>query len=281
VKFLKKLSDFIPTGIRNKIINLILNWYETRADYHLISYPKCGRTWLRMMLGYCMLEHIEASHKNYLEINFLSIFYPALPDLSITHDDDPQCKAPHEIIQDKTDYANQKVVFLVRNPHDLIVSNYFHATKRANRFSGDISEFIRTEKGGLKSYIKFLKIWFENKDVPEDFLLIRYEDIHDDTLGELSRLLEFMDLDEIPEQLRKDAVEAAAFEKMKQKEKKQEENNKRLQPGDPDDPESYKVRRGEVDSFTDYLSHEDIEYIDNLIENELPDYYGYTPFLQS
>jgi hypothetical protein len=48
------------------------------------------------------------------------------------------------------------VIFLVRDPWDTLVSNYIRRTKIKNvntNFKGTLSEFIRLDKGSLKSMI--------------------------------------------------------------------------------------------------------------------------------
>jgi hypothetical protein len=47
-----------------------------------------------------------------------------------------------------------------------------------------------------------------------------------------------------------------------------------LSPGNVDDPESYKTRRGVVVGFRDYLSADDMRYIDQAIAR-LDKRYGY------
>ncbi len=47
---------------------------------------------------------------------------------------------------------------------------------------------------------------------------------------------------------------------MKKMEASKQYDPKLLQPGDVNDPESYKVRRGKVGGFSDYLKGSDLEY---------------------
>ena len=54
-----------------------------------------------------------------------------------------------------------------------------------------------------------------------------------------------------------EALRFSSFENMKQLEATGGIQNKILAPGDPNDPESYKVRHGKVGAFADYLSPED------------------------
>ncbi len=49
-----------------------------------------------------------------------------------------------------------------------------------------------------------------------------------------------------------------------------------LKPANQDDPESYKTRRGKIGGYADYLSPEQVEYMNHKIETELSSFYGYT-----
>jgi len=48
-----------------------------------------------------------------------------------------------------------------------------------------------------------------------------------------------------------------------------------LAPGDINDPESFKIRRGKIGGYIDYLSKEDIEFINAEIDENMVDYYHY------
>ena len=51
-----------------------------------------------------------------------------------------------------------------------------------------------------------------------------------------------------------EAVDFAGFDKLRQAEVANTFNTNRLKPGDPGDPESYKVRRAKVEGYKDYFN---------------------------
>jgi hypothetical protein len=57
-----------------------------------------------------------------------------------------------------------------------------------------------------------------------------------------------------------EALEFSRFENMQKLEAAGVFDSKILHPGDAHDPESFKVRRGKVGGFREYLSVEDLEY---------------------
>ena len=150
------------------------------TDAFLISYPKCGRTWLRIMLGW-YVGGLDAP--NPLEVYRLSCMLPGYRRLEVSHDDYPHWKTADRLFTDKEAYRNKIVLFLVRNPRDVLVSNYFQFTRRKDmelakvNFSGTISDFIRNPVGGIAGLVGFYNIWAANRQVPARFELLTYEDL--------------------------------------------------------------------------------------------------------
>ena len=49
-----------------------------------------------------------------------------------------------------------------------------------------------------------------------------------------------------------------------------------LAPADSQDPESFKVRRGEIGGYVRYLSTADVEYVEERIRRNIPSLFRYT-----
>jgi hypothetical protein len=167
---------------------------------------------------------------------------------------------------DKSRYRDKKVVFLARNLKDIIVSAYFQATKRVNLFDKGISEFIRTDEFGIKKILTFYNHWFASSTVPEEFLLITYEDMHVDPGLILRHVLEFSGLENVQDVAIHQAVDYCAFENMKKMERQNMLGDPRMAPSNIQDADSYKVRKGKVGNYSEYLSSEDLSYIDSVID---------------
>lgn len=235
-----------------------------RCDAFLISFPKCGRTWLRVMLGHAMADAAGVKVGNPMRFTKAEAVAPGLPRILATHDDSPQSKRADAVLRSKRAYSGAKVVFLVRDPRDVIVSLYFHVTRRRGRhYEGTLSDFVRDRNGSLASLLAFYDAWVAQDDIP--VLLVRYEAMQEDPGRELQLVLDFVGVRGLAEGAVARAVEQASFERLQRAEREGTANTKALRTSKADDPESFKVRRGKVGGYVDYLTPEDIRFVDAAI----------------
>lgn len=248
-------------------------------DGYVISYPKCGRTWIRMMLGRYL---IGEGGGNYLDTLETTQANPRLPTIDFSHDDYPHVKRYTALDGDKSMYEDKSVVFLARDPRDVVVSYFFQYTKRGDRktandasFQGTFADFVRHDIGGVRNIVRFYNIWAQNRNVPRRFLLMRYEDIHADPTAAFEAFLDFFGIPRSDSDAVADAVSFASFDNMRRLEETDALDNLRLRPPEDRDPEGYKVRRGAVGGYRDYLSDADVAFIDDYLEDELDDYFRF------
>lgn len=211
----------------------------------LVSFPKSGRTWLRVML-------------DDLGVNFQYI-----------HDgtDHKQLRSISSINTSKSRYKRRTTVVLVRDPKDTVVSGYFQMQKRHNLPTGSFSDFIRSDLHGIEKIALFNLGWFSAMPRLRAVRYIQYEDIHRDTAGALKAILDFlgieMDVGKLTE-----VANNRTFENMRSSEQTGDFSRRYghiLQPRDLNDPESFKVRKGKIGGYRDYLSDDDIAYCDDLL----------------
>lgn len=258
--------------------------FKTPMTIHVVSYPKSGRTWLTVMVG----EYIKRKHNiaisDLMKIHEYSKDLKGIPNIKFSHDDRPIWKTPEQLERNKARYKRHKVLLLVRDPKDVIVSAYFERTKRLQKrrhdipvFEGTMSEYARQEVGGINTIIEFYNLWLLNKDVPKDFTVVRYEDMSKDTVNVLVKVLSFIGFKNIDLDIINQIVEFAKFENMQKLEKQNYFESVFLKPGDVNDGESFKVRKGKIGGYTEYLSPEDISYLDNRISSTLDPSFNYGP----
>ena len=252
------------------------SWYAERsADVVILSYPKCGRTWLRIMMGKSIALHFGLGDINYLANDLVADSDAKNLRVRVSHDDNPHWKEPGKLSRNKRRYRRQKVVFLVRDPRDVVVSMYFERSRREQVDVGTIGDFLDASVGSLDTIIEYYNIWAANRHQARDFLMIRYEDLKQDAAVELRRLLDFIGLSEVSDKHIAEAVEYSSFENMRKMEVSGEVSSGRLKPGDHSDEESYKTRKGIVGGYVEYLEPDQIERMERRIVERLDPFFDY------
>lgn len=222
------------------------------------------------MLGKALAEAYRLPEDLLLNTYALTRRAGVLPT-RLTHDGSSNAEhlSYRELADSKAKYRHKGVILLVRDPRDTVVSCYFQATRRlsrASRFDGSLSDFIRDERYGIEKILTFYNTWYANLDVPRDCLVVHYEEIHADPRKVLLETLAFVGAQDVDDQIVQDAVEYSAFEKMKELEKAHRWTSDVMRPGTDVDEESFKVRRGVVGGYRDYLTDEDMQYVGRAFE---------------
>jgi len=252
----------------------------TQSDVIWVCFPKSGSTWLELMLTKYFVERYNAAVRG-RDIYPISKMLPSVATIQRTHDDDVHLKPVERFETDKSKYRSKRVLFLARDPRDLLVSYFFEYTKKKEYlaagelpFTGMIDDFVHHHIGGLRTIVRFYNIWAENVGVPREFNLITYENLHADARGELTRVVKMLDSNEVDPACVEKAVAFGTFENMRQLEERSEflSINPHVKRGDF---EGYKVRRGKVAGYVDYLSSQSVAECDRIIRSELSDYFAF------
>lgn len=231
------------------IKQLFNNFFSSSKQQHkygtVVSFPKCGRTWLRVMMDdldvpmeytHAGSSHAEGVHFNKLTAQQLN------PTLG-------------------------PIIFLMRDPRDVVVSGYFQVTKRLKKnYRGSLSDFVKSEYHGIKKIITFYNAWLEKED--DNILIVTYEELQRNPVNVLQNITTFLDLSQKNKLAYKHVAEKYAFEKMHKMELSGAFKKKYggiLTPKNSNDPESFKTRKGKVGGYTAYLSADDIAYCEEVI----------------
>lgn len=236
------------------------------AATYLVSYPKAGRTWLRALVGKALVDHYGLPPAKMLETEALTAM-AGLPIAAFYHDGAAMIDglAWHELQADKSAYRNRRVLLIGRDARDTLVSAYFQATRRVRAFDGPIADFVRDDRFGARKVATFYRQWEDARDVPASFAFLRYESMHDAPAAELRRALDFLGATEVTDATVDAAVEFARFDNLRRAEASNQFRSAMLRSAAGDDPEAFKVRRGKVGGFRDYLDRDDIAWIDACV----------------
>jgi hypothetical protein len=123
-----------------------------------------------------------------------------------------------------------------------------------------VTEVLRDERFGIRSIIEIMNQWLEEFSGRSNFILIRYESLRAAPENNFRELLLFLSGGEPDTVAFRAALDFSAFENMKKLEAAGAFESKILRAGNVRDPESFKVRRGKVGGYEEYLSTEDQQY---------------------
>jgi hypothetical protein len=242
------------------------------SDYVVVSFQKCGKTWLRMMLSKVLMD-VYGIKKQKLDLQFMTLLSRA-PNILISHAG--STKFPNKIDFVRL-FKHKKIVFLVRDPRDIIVSLFHSARTREKIYEGsELSTFIRDERYGFHHIIEFLNRWSaEMKRRPHDFLMVKYEDLKKDAASQLRRILDFVHVPASDDAI-KMAVDYGSFENMRKLEMAGAVKDYRMQSGDVKDPNSFRTRKGKVGGYIEEMSPSDVAYVTSMVKEKLDPDLGYS-----
>jgi len=250
--------DLLQSGVRlvrQRRNHKVMQDAVATADALLISYIKSGRTWLRFALSAYFADALKLGIEPDLRSTFSIIpnldndpirgipafrfegRRPALPLILVSHQPSGQLLA-----------QMTPIIFIVRDPRDIIVSSYFHATRHKHRFEGGMDDFIEMELGNIISYFNE----WTGKLEHHPHHLTSYERLSADLTAELRGALSFLAIP-IDEQALRRAVLKSGFSEMQAAERSTGI------PGhsyEREDNESLRMRKGKAGGYRDYLSPE-------------------------
>jgi hypothetical protein len=250
-----------------------------RVSCYVVSYPKCGRTWLRFLLAKTLADYFNDDREIvYDPEEVVRYNRKKWPIISFVHGKHNHISRPPVAGDDSKEqytwFSGKKIIILIRDPRDVMVSYYFQKSKREG-LDSMISDFLRNPDWGIDRFNHFYKGWYTNRHVAKEFLLVRYEDISEQPLIELRKLTNFIGLSGIEDQTLLEAINFASFDNMRRLSINELKAVDRIAPVDHADKDSFKIRRGEVGAYSDYLNRDDIIYLNYKIKSDLPRYYRY------
>ncbi len=252
------------------------------ADAFVVSIQKSGRTWVRVFMAAYLAE---------LGGGFPS---PAGPRHVYTHDlweHETKCHLGERLrgkwLIPRADAARKPILLVARDPRDVMVSLFFHLRKRARTYRGDLPSLLRHPIYGVRRVVAIMNRWAVEWNRPGQLHVLRYEDARADPAAAFAGALRFLlpAAGPDPDALHR-AVEIASFDNMRRLEAGDLDapgaelvadlKEEVLRPCDASDPDSYKVRRGKVGGYVDYLSPPDIKFLNRELARLNPRY-GYVP----
>jgi sulfotransferase family protein len=255
------------------------------GDAILISIPKSGRTWVRTFLcAYFCQRHgreFTLEPQRYVDLTIPRVIYS------------------HDLFEHRTKGSwwdrlrgkylvparewrrVKKIILLARDPRDCFVSLYLQMTRRTAETPAKLkqkttSDMLRDGRFGIRAMVRTMNDWLNELTRHDHFALLRYETIRATPAEKFRQLLEWLGENDPALSILEGAVDFSRFENMQKMEAAWAFDSKILQPGDARDRESFKVRRGKIGGFEDYLSIDDQQYAAEAMRSLHPRF-GYAP----
>ena len=188
-------------------------------DTFIASYPRSGNTWTRFLIANLMHPEQPVTFAN---IETLIPDATALSSRALKRVPRPRLIKTHEYFEPRY----RRVIYLVRDPRDVVVSLYnFRRKYRSVDDSYPIERYVaeRFLPGDLDvSWGEHVGSWLGTRMNQPGFLLVRYEDLLQDPSRELCRLASFLGIAAGTEALTQ-AIERSSANRLRQLERVEHE----------------------------------------------------------
>ncbi|KAI9564852.1 hypothetical protein GHT06_008593 [Daphnia sinensis] len=298
--FLKEFPEYVEGIVRGDPGGFVLtphygehaeelyNFHVRPDDIWVLSFPKSGTTWTQelvwLIANDCDFEGAKRSLNDrspFLEFPYLlprkgTPTYGHLPSVEKQMQYREELESPRLI---KTHLPLDllppqltetcKVVYVARNPKDVIVSYYYHHKLiKFHYFDGDLESFARWFMNDQVWYAPFfgqvLAAWEKAKNDP-NVLFLFYEDLKKDLEGQIRKVAQFLGKSLTDEQLGK-LVHHLTFENLSKNSAVNKEDGKKHGVFNADG--SF-MRKGETGDWQRYFSPEMSRQIDEWTELNL------------
>ena len=236
-----------------------------RAHGFVCSYPKSGRTWMRFALAHYMRSVYG------LEVDIeLRTMFRLLPNMD-GHAPDPGKDASVYAFADRPEiplvlsshmsfderlFGRRPVVFILRCPYDVMVSQYFQKTRQDLSWQGPLKAFLRDPQVGVGDLVRYLNSWAPWLQTPRA-LVLTYEQLRHDPETGFLRLVAHLGI-QTDRAVARAALSEASFGRMREVERRFG-----IEGYDYDwtDPEARRVRKAQIGGYRDYLDEQDCRYV--------------------
>lgn len=238
------------------------------SDVFLVTYPKSGTIWLSFLVA----NVLKSDPLEQLNLQSLLKYVPDINEayfhrgslVNYEAHQDPRVFSLHA----PYDSAFSKVVYVVRDPRDVMVSYWHFRRLTEPEFHLSLREFIETDYHWPCRWDEHVSGWIVKHNHP-NLLAVRYEDMRENTVRELSRIIEFCGLSYTERKI-ENAVDASGFGNMQQLEKQFGVH------GVVGVRNGSFVRRGQIGGWRNELDESCLRFIESKYYSVM-DRFGYKP----
>jgi estrone sulfotransferase len=238
------------------------------TDVFICTYPKSGTTWLAFLLAQVLKSdpNERLNLKNFNRyVPDVNLLYTKAGSLA-EHADKPDPR--FFLVHARYDANFPKVVYVVRDPRDVMVSFWHYQKFLHKNFSQTLEEYVASDAHWPCEWDEHVESWMMPRRHPQ-LMLVRYEDMHADSAAILRNVLAFAGLTADEARIVQ-AVEDSRFEKMRAAEEKFGVN------GAAGDATERFVRKGACGSWRQEMSAEAQTILERKYEAAMREM-GYAP----
>ncbi|HVM94531.1 MAG TPA: sulfotransferase domain-containing protein [Terriglobales bacterium] len=188
-------------------------------DVFIVSYPKSGNTWTRFLIANLVYPE---KHPDFSNINWLVPDPEGLSRRDLARLPRPRYLKSHAYF----DHRYPKVIHIVRDPRDVVLSEYYFDIKREaipEDFPKDkfVSRFVSGELNHpYGTWGENTATWYYARGNTSRLLLVTYESLQSDGPHQMARIAGFLGIHTTPEKIAY-AIEQSSADRMRELEKKQ------------------------------------------------------------
>lgn len=238
------------------------------GDVFVVTYPRSGTTWTEQIVHLLLNNGVQGEQRitdavPWLETlphrpNGMHEFLKTMPKRRpfTSH-------LPYPLIP-RLKKTNAKIIYVARNPKDVAISTYFHNQSKGG-YEGTWEEhfelFLKNDVG-FGPYFDHVLPWWQASQKDKRILFMKYEDMKLDSVGNITRLAAFLDL-QVDSQLIDKVVALSSFKSMTSN----ESTNFDWVPQKADKPRHF--RKGDIGDWRNHFSVEQSQQMDALFMEKL------------
>ncbi len=272
-KINKKFLQYVKWKIGG--VKKYLEYYYF-THVHVVGFPKSGNTWVKLFLAryFSKLFNVEQPenfqrlhHYPYVKSIFFSHVGPRIFGDNVL-ETILKIKNQDYILKTIIRLKNKKILFIARDPRDVVVSYYFHMkylSKSSKYKNIKISEFVRDDSTGIYSIINYMNTWNRNSKLFNNFTIIHYEFLKNNTKNEFLKIINFVNMNR-NQKILQEVIDYTKFENMKKMEKNGNTKNRSFLLRVPNINETFRMRKGKIGGYKEYLCSKDIKYVNRQMK---------------
>uniref|UniRef100_A0A0E0QL67 Sulfotransferase domain-containing protein n=1 Tax=Oryza rufipogon TaxID=4529 RepID=A0A0E0QL67_ORYRU len=259
-------------------------------DVVLATYPKCGTTWLKA-LAFAITnrsshpvgagDHPLLTQSPHDLVPFIELPFRHIHPLAAALDAIPSPRLlgthmQHHLLPPRVDELGCRIVYLCREPKDVIVSLWHFINKVIDDdLSLDFDKAFEMFVDGFSSvgpiWNHYLGYWNKHVEEPDRVLFLKYDDMMADPTGHVKKLAKFLRVpftdDEVDAGVVEEVVTLCSFEKLSRLPVNSSGVVDRI--GGRLVHNSAFFRKGKVEEWKNYLTEEMAKKLDAVVEEKL------------